>query len=270
VNLATDELAQTSRDAFAPDGAAADKVRATLVGLGLPIPIAVATVAEAVRDLRDGDDDGAVLTALAVWDDLMAGRSLVSELVALLDKHLSALRAAQAIAASSPVDLPEDLATQHAELHDLLEAGDLAGKLGRITTITSAISEHRANRLAELRAELRARVEAERADLLARYQGVDTDAITETLARLAQLVPDDTANVGPDVLEARLTAVQSTAADVAHALDVVAAGPRLATVQVSEIAPDLIRTPEELAVVVERLHRRVAELLGDRKEVRLK
>ena len=269
VNLATDELARTARDAFALDGAAADNVRATLVGLGLPIPIAVATVTEAVRDLRTGDDDGAVLTALAVWDDLLAGRSLVAELVVLLDKHLAEVRAAQAIAASSPADLPEDLATQHAELHDLLEAGDLVGKLGRITAVTSAISAKRANRLAELRAELRQRVEAERADLLARYQGVDTDAITETLARLDQLVPDDTANVGPDVLEARLTVIQSTAAEVAHALDVSTAGERLATVQVSEIAPDLIRTPEELAVVVERIQRRVAELLGDRKEVRL-
>ena len=155
MNLATDELARTSREVFAPDGAAADKVRATLVGLGLQIPVAVATVAEAVGDLRDGDDDGAVLTALAVWDDLMAGRSLVTELVALLDKHLDELRAAQAIAASSPADLPEDLAAQHTELRDLLEAGDLVGKLGRITAITSAISVHRAKRLADLRSELR-------------------------------------------------------------------------------------------------------------------
>lgn len=270
VNLATDELARTARTVFLPDGAAADKVRATLVGLALPIPVAVATVADAARDLQAGDDDGAVLTALAAWDDLIAGRSVVAGLVTLLDSHLAEVRLAQAVAVNPPADLPDDLQVQHAELGDILEAGDLAGKLGRITTITSTITTHRAKQLIELRAELRKHVEAARTDLLVRYQGIGADAMTETLARLEQLVPNDAADVGTDVLEARLAAVQSTAADVAHALDVVAAGARLATVNVSEIAPDLIRTPEELTGVVERLHRRVAELLGDRKEVRLK
>jgi hypothetical protein len=269
VNANTDELARTARDLFSPDGVAADKVRATLRGLGLPIPTAVATVADAARDLQAGDDDGAVLTARAVWDDLIAGRSTVAGLGALVDAHLGELRAAQEVAASSPAGLPEDLAAQHAELRDLLDAGELVGKIGRISTITSAITAHRKKQLAELRTELRKRVADERAALRAQYPGVEADAIEETLSRLDQLVPSEGDEIAPELLEARLTAIHGTTADVAHALDVVVAKDRLATVPISEIAPELIRTPGELVTVVERLQRRVAELLGDDKEVRL-
>jgi len=269
VNTSTDELARTARGLFSADGTAADKVRATLVGLGLPIPPAVTTVADAARDLQVGNDDGAVLTALAVWDDLIAGRSAVADLVALIDSHLGELRLAQEVAASSPNSLPGDLSSEHAELCDLLDAGDLVGKLARISAITSAITAHRKKRLADLRADLRARMTAEQASLRSRYAGVDPDAMAETLARLDHLVPDDGDEISPELLVARLAAVQATVADVAHALDVIVAKDRLATVPISEIAPELIRTPDELVVVVERLQKRVAELLGDDKEVRL-
>jgi hypothetical protein len=269
VNPNTDELARTARDFFDPDGAAAERVRATLDGLGIPVPNAVTTVAEAVRDLHAGDDEGAVLTALAVWADLVAARSTVTDLLALVEAHLHDLRAAKEVAASSPGPLPEDLCAQHAELNDLLAVGDLAGKLGRITAITTAIRSHREERLASLRGELRLRMEEEKAGLRARYPGVDPDAMAETLAQLENLVPAEGVDASPELLEARLTAIQATAAQVAHALDVLVAKERLAIVPVSEIAPELIRTADELTVVVERLHKRVAELLGDDKEVRL-
>jgi hypothetical protein len=269
VNANTDELARTTRAQFADDGTAADKVRATLLGLGLPIPNAVATVADTVRDLQVGDDDGTVLTALAIWDDLVAGRSTVADLAVLVDNHLTELRAAQLVAASSPGALPGSLAGEHAELRDLLHAGDLAAKLGRIMAITSAITTHRSNRLSDLRAELRERIDNECFSLSARYPGVNADSMAEILARLAQLAPADTEHPAPELVEARLSAFESTAADVAHQLDILVAKDRLFTIRISEIAPDLIRTPPELAVVVERLQRRIAELLGDDKEVRL-
>ena len=269
VSPTSDELARTARALFAPDGVAAERVRATLVGLDLPIPSAVAKVADAVRDLHSDDDDGAVMTALAVWDDLVACRSTVGDLVSLVDDHLTELRTAQEVAASSCTQLPDDLSAQHSELRDLLDAGDLAGKLGRITAITSAITAYRTHRLGELRSVLRQRVTEERAALTARYPGVAVDTITETLARLDQLVPDDSEEVPPELLEAHLSAIKSTAAEVAHALDVVIANHRLATLSISDIAPDLIRSADELAIVIERLQRRVAELLGDEKEVRL-
>ena len=199
LTLNTDELARTARSLFSPDGAAADKVHATLRGLGLPIPTAVATVADAARDLQAGDDDGAVLTALAVWDDLIAGRSTVAGLGALVDTHLGELRAAQEVASSSPAGLPEDLASQRTELRDLLDAGELVGKLGRISAITSAIAGHRATRLADLRAELRERVADEQTALRARYGSVDAGSMAETLSRLDQLVPDEKEEIAPDV-----------------------------------------------------------------------
>ncbi len=269
VNPTTDELARTARDIFSPDGAAADRVRATLVGLGIAVPTAVTTVADAARDLASGDDDGTVLTALAVWHDLVAGRATVAQLASLLDAHLGELRAAQEVAASSPAGLPDELAAEHSELRDLLDAGDLADKLGRITAITGAITAHRSARLAKLRAELVQRMEGERAAIRARYPAVDPDVMAETLSRLDQLNPVEGEEVGTDVLAARLDAIQKAAADVAHALDKVIAKERLATVPISEIAPDLIRTSDDLTLVVERLQKQVAELLGDDKEVRL-
>lgn len=269
VNPTTDELARTSRQLFADDGKAAEKVRATLNGLAIPVPAAVTTVGDAVRDLNAGDDDGTVLTALAGWDDLVESRPVVNDLLDLVDNHLDELRKAQEVAASTTTTLPDDLVAQHEELKDLLAAGDLAGKLGRINAITSAITEHRGNQLAELRAELVRRMDEERAALRARYPGVDPDTMAETLGQLEQLVPDKDAEVGAEVLEARLTAIHATAVQVAHALDTVVAQDRLATVPISEIAPDLIRTPDDLTLIVERLQKRVAELLGDEKEVRL-
>jgi hypothetical protein len=228
----------------------------------------VTTVGDAVRDLNAGDDDGTVVTALTVWNDLVESRPVVGDLLDHVDNHLDELRTAQEVAAGSPASLADDLAAQHAELKDLLAAGDLAGKLGRISAIASAITEQRASQLAELRAELIRRMDEERAALQARYPAVDPDTLAETLGQLEQLVPDEDAEVSPEVLEARLTAIHTTAAQVAHALDTVVAQDRLATVPISEIAPDLIRTPDDLNLVVERLQKRVAELLGDEKEVR--
>jgi hypothetical protein len=269
VSSTADELARAVREVFAPDGATAEKVRATLVGLGTPVPTAVATVADVARDLGAGDDDGTVLTALDKWDDLVAGRTVVTRLAALLDDHLGDLRAAQDIASAPPTGLPPDLVAQHTELRDLLAAGDLADKFGRITTITAAITGHRDARLAELRAQLVSELEAEEAALRARYPTIDADVMAETLASLEELVPAGDEEVGIDVLSARLDALPKAVAEVAHALDHVIARERLATVPIREVAPDLIRTPDDLDVVTERLKRRVTELLADDKEVRL-
>ena len=93
--------------------------------------------------------------------------------------------------------------------------------------------------------------------------------MAETLARFDQLVPASGEVVAVELLEARLDAVQKAATDVAHAIDKIVAKERLATVPIAEIAPDLIRTPGDLDLVVERLRKLVAELLGDDKEVRL-
>lgn len=269
VNATTEDLARITRNVFAADGAAAERVRATLIGLGIAVPTAVTTVADAARDLVSGDDDGTVLTVLGIWDDLVAGRTVVADLASLLDAHLDDLRTAHEVAESSPAGLPDELAAEHAELRDLLDAGDLVSKLGRITAITAAITAYRSSRLAELRAELVRRMHQKRAAIRSRYPAVDPDVMAETLARLDQLVPGEDEQIEPEVLATRLDVIQKAADDVAHALDKVIAKERLATVAISEVAPDLIRTSDDLQLVVERLHKRVAELLADDKEVRL-
>lgn len=269
VNPTTDELAATAREVFAADGSAAERVRATLLGLGIAVPSAVATVADQVRFLSAGDNDGAVLTTLDVWSDLIDGRKAVGELATLLDSQLDLLRAAKDVIATSDADLPPELRAQHAELRDLLDAGDLAQKVGRMSSIVSAISDYRAALRAELGAALAARIEAARADIVARYPNVDPDVVAETLGRLNRLVPAEGEEAPSELLKARLESVEMAAAGVAHALDEVVAMERLATISVAEIAPDLIRTNEDLELVAERLKRRVAELLADDKEVRL-
>ncbi len=269
VNPATDELARTVREEFAEAGVRAERVRATMNGAGLVIPPAVATVAKAVADLQHGDDDGTVLTALAVWEDLLAGRSSVSKLELLLTWHLDDLRRARGVVSRGASDLPSDLVEQYDELKDILATGLSPQKAGRIAAIADAICAHRDKRVLELREYVKQRVEAERRSLQVRFPGVDPDAMAETVRDLEKLVPGEGDDVPAEVLEARLGAVQETARHVAHALDVVVAQERLATLAVGEIAPELIRTAEDLEGVLKRLDTRVRELLSDDKEVRL-
>lgn len=269
VNPATDELARTARAEFADAGVHAERVRATLTGAGLAIPSAVTTVSKAVGELQSGDDDGTVLTALAVWDDLLAGRPLVSKIEKLVTEHLDDLRRAKSVVSGGTAGLPAELVQQYDELKDILETGLLTQRTGRITTITDAICAHREQRLNDLRERIRQRVETEQRALRARFPSVDPDAMAETVRDLDKLVPTTDDDVSAALLEARLSAVQATARHAAHALDVVVAQERLATVDVAEIAPELIRTPEELAAVVERLDKSVRELLANDKEVRL-
>jgi hypothetical protein len=151
----------------------------------------------------------------------------------------------------------------------LLNAADLTATVAQITAITQEIIQHREARLAELRQKLRARVDQERDALRVRHPNVDPDVMAETLDALDMLVPADDGAVTADLLEARLAAVQSAVTRAAHALDEVVARDRLATVPIAEIAPDLITSPDDLAGTVERLQRRVAELLADGRQVRL-
>jgi hypothetical protein len=265
----SDELAQAVRTTFTTDGATASIVKATLAGLGLTVPVAVDTVADAVRDLAGGDADDCVVTALGVWEDLVEGRGIVAQLDGVLTTHLDDLRAARNVVARGTAGLPDDVGAAIAELQGLLESGDLVGHMGRILAITTTATAARVQVLDDLRAELRRRIDDERAELRRRYPPVEPDVMGEALRAIDALLPSEGDEPSPELLEARLGALHDAAGRVAAGLDKVLAREKLEVVRIAEIAPDLIRTPEDLLKVKERLDHRISELLTANKEIRL-
>jgi len=262
-------LAAVAREVFAPLGTAASKVTNTMRGLALPVPIAVDHVATAVRDVAGADDELTVQTALGSWDDLVHGRTVIESLSAIIDSNLPDLQLAKRVADSKPLGLDDQFVADHAELCDLLAAGELATKLGRIVALANGIEKARTERLRSIRERLQKAVAEERDSLSTRYAQLEPDVIAEALADLDRLVPADGDGTSADVLEARCDAISTTAAKVQRRLDEVIARDRLATVSVTEVVADLITSPDDLDAALERIRARVEGLLADGKQVRL-
>lgn len=271
VKPATDvaSLATAAREVFSPLGADASKVTNTMRGLGLPVPTAVEHVAAAVRDVAGGDDEVTVQTALGSWDDLVHGREVIAQLGTVIDNNLADLQLAKRVADSQPLGLDGQLIADHAELRDLLAAGDLAGKLGRIVAIAGSIQKAREQHLENARSTLADAVAAERTAISERYTQIDETVVNEALSELDKLVPPEGDGTSADVLEARCSAVPATAEKVRQRLDEVIARDRLATVRASDVVADLITSPEDLDAALERIRTRVEALLADGKQVRL-
>ena len=270
VTPSTDELARAVRSAFAPAGESARTLRATMTGADLTIPTAVDTVVTVVSDLSKGDDDDCVLTALGNWDDLIAGIAIVDQLRPTVEGNLGLLRRARRAATSNFILLTPELEAQHTELVDLLQSGDLVGKMARIDTITTALEAFETAQVEAIRARLAEAVAAERAALVARHPTLDDAAVQEALAPLDSLAASATDGADPAVLEARLNAVTAVAAKAGQGLDEVVARGRLATVPVADLAPHLIETAEQLDDVLTRVRQRVGELIAEGKQVRLR
>ena len=262
-------LAGVARGVFAPLQADASRVRDTLRGLGLVVPPAVEQVAKAVRDIVGIDDEVTVQTALANWDDLVAGRETVEQLSTVIDANLGDLqRAKRTVDAKSGLDDPQVLA-DHTELHDLLEAGDLPNKLGRIIALTGSIDAARTAFIEKCRAELAERVEHAQKVLAAKYPTLDQTIVTEALGQLELLIPGIGESSTPELLQARTESLGTTVDRVRQRLDEVVARDRLATVRASDVVSDLITTQEDLDAALERIRSQVESLLADGKQVRL-
>ncbi|WP_120314218.1 BREX system P-loop protein BrxC [Mycolicibacterium monacense] len=262
-------LAASARDVFGPVGIAASKVVNTLRGLGLPVPATVVQIAATVKDISADDDEMAVTTAIGSWEDLAEGRTVVENLSTIVDNNLGDLRLAKQIAAFDASGLDEQAIANHAELCDLIDAGDIASELARIIALAQAVDNARKERLQTVRERLVEAVAAERNVLSGNYTQLESDVVAEALTDLDRLIPADDQEVSAEVMEARCDSISTTVARVRQRLDEVVARDRLATISVAEVVADLIASPEDLTAALQRIQASVEELLADGKQVRL-
>jgi hypothetical protein len=264
----TDALAATVRQAFLPFREATIRAEAALAGLGLAVPDSVSRTRALLDRLSSEDDVAAVTTAHDTWEDLVAGRSAVTRLDELVSTRLGELRRAQHEADRHANDLPKDLATEHAELSDLLKAGDLADHIARITAITRRISEARRAAARAAADQLTATIEQSCSRL--REEFGDDQSVAEALRSLEALAPgDDLTGTDAATLEARIDSVRARADDAAHQLTELRSAGKVAWIRVAELAPEAITEEAELLPVLDRIREAAAVQLADGKQVRL-
>lgn len=200
----TDALAAGVREAFLSGREATIRVESALSGLGIT-PSETVTRTRALLDrLAHNDDVDVVTTAHDAWADLVAGESAVTRLDALLQTHLDDLRIARREARQSPQELPEMLLADHAELRDLLTAGDLADHSGRIIAIAHRLADARSTATLDVAARLSATLTGLSAGLRAQF-GADEVALSEALRPIEALAPpDNLTGVDASALEARI------------------------------------------------------------------
>jgi hypothetical protein len=262
-------LAATAREVFSSTGLSADKIINTMRGLGIPVPPEVERVASTVKDITADDDEVAVDSAIARWDELVDGRVVIKALAIIVDDNLADLQLAKRMADFNPTGLDEQSALDHANLCDLLGAGDIVPEHARIVALAKSLEEARAQRLHTERERLVQAVAAERQALGANYTQLEPDVVADALADLDKLIPPADLETDAEVLKARCDAISTTTATVRQRLDGVIARDRLATLSVAGVVADLIVSPEDLDAALERIRTKVEELLADDKQVRL-
>jgi hypothetical protein len=264
----TDALAAAVRQVFLPEREATVRVEAALAGLGLAVPHSVTRTRDLLGRLSDDSDADAVTTAHDAWADLVAGSSDVTRLDELLQTRLEDLRRAQQEARRSPDDLTADHAAEHAELLDLLAAGDLADNAARVTAIANHLSDARRAATADAAARLSATLHELRAQLREEY-GAD-QTVTEALRPLDALEPpDDLSAVDAATLDTRADSARARATTASRQLEELRSARRIAWIRVSELVPDPITDETEIKPALERIREAIADQLADEKTVRL-
>ncbi len=266
----TDALAATVRQAFLPGREATIRVASALSGLGITAPETVTRTRAILDRLASDDDVDVVTTAHDTWVDLVPGTAAVARLDDLLQNHLEDLRAAQREARRPGDDLPGELAAEHAELCDLLAAGDLAAHAARITAISRRVAQARKEAVGAAAARLTAVLDDLRARLREQFSDEDEGALAEALRPLEALVPlDDLNDVDAATLEGRIDSAQARARQAEEQLAQLRAAGRLAWVRVSELVSEPITDESEIAPVLDRIREAIAAELTDGKQVRL-
>lgn len=266
----TDALAATVRDTFLPAREATIRVTSALTGLGIAAPDAVTRTATILDRLTSDDDVDVVTTAHDTWADLVPGRSAVERLDQLLQTNLDDLRDAQRAARRPGDDLPSDLAEEHAELCDLLAAGDLDAHAARIIAISRRIAEARKEAVEAAAGRLNSTLDELRARLRAEFSDVDEAALAEALRPLDALVaPDDLSGIDATALENRIDSAHARARHAEEQLAELRAAGQLAWVRVSELVTDAITDETEIEPVLERIREAIAAELAQDKHVRL-
>lgn len=266
----TDALARAVRAAFLPSREAAIRVSSALTGLGITAPETVTRTVAILERLTSDDDVDVVTTAHDTWADLITGRAAVDRLDQVVAKNLDDLRVAQREARRSGDDLPGDLAEEHAELRDLLAAGDLADHVARIVAIGQRIAEARRSAVQQAAERLNATLEKLRARLRAQFSDEDDAAIAEALRPLDALAaPDDLSDLDAAALESRIDSAHARARHVEEQLEELRARGQLAWVRVSDLVAEVITDESEIDPVLDRIREAIAAELAQGKHVRI-
>ena len=177
---------------------------------------------------------------------------------------------AQQEASRSLRGLPEENEQEHAELVDLLAAGDLVDHAARITALAKRLAEARekataaaADRLNDVLNEIRIRLRRE-------FSDVDANALAEALRSIEALVPpEDLGSVDASTLEARIDSAYTRADEVTRQLEELLASGQLAWVRISDLVTEPITGEDEIDPVLDRIREAIATELADGKQVRL-
>ena len=266
----TDALADAVRKTFNSGREATVRVGSALHGLGVAVPGSVTRTQDIIDRLSGGDDVDVVTTAHGTWADLTAGSKAVVELKQFLDDHTPDLRAAQREASRSPHGLSDEFEHEHAELVDLLAAGDLVGHAARITALARCLAETRQAATSEAADRLNEVVDEIRAHLRREFNEVDAGALSEALRPIEKLVPpDDLTSVDAAALETRIDSARARAGEATRQLEELRASGQLAWVRVSELVTEPIAVEDEIDPVLDRIREAIATELADGKQVRL-
>ena len=187
-----------------------------------------------------------------------------------LDDDLPLVRKARAEVSAGNEGLPTDAADAHAELADLLAAGDLLTHRGRIRELTDKVADARRRATAEMKAALTKKVEGLRAALREQFTDMDVAKVDEALRSLDDLLPSDlTADGSVADLRARLEIAETRYSQAAHVLEDLQAAGNLARVHVSQLVTEPITSEDELNIALERIRHAALAELADKKQVRL-
>jgi hypothetical protein len=264
----TDALARAVREVFLAEREPTVGVMASLTGLNIAVPSAVARTRELLDRLSDGTDADVVSTAHDTWEDLCAGRRTVGRLEQVIRDRLGQLRDAQREAGRPARDLPPDLAAEHRELCDLLAAGDIADHIARIIAITTHLSDARATAMSDAAARLSAAINDSASRL--RDEFGDDQSLADALQPLYELEPgEDLGELDPAVLQARAYAVRARTESIARQLAERRSTRQIAWVEVAALVPEPIAGEAEIGPVLDRIREAIAGHLADGKVVRL-
>ena len=263
-------LAVALRSYFTSDSEACATISAGLKGADLAVPDAVTRLQNLVASFRFSSDADVVTSAAAAWADLAADHQTVRKMAETLDDDLPLVRNARAEVNAGAVGLQGAAADAHADLVDLLAAGDLLTHRGRIKELTAKVADARRKATAETKAALIEKLEGMRATLRERFADMEETKVDEALRPVDELLPSDPpADISLAELRARLEVAETRCSNAASVLEELQAAGNLARVRVSDVVTEPITSEDELDVALGRIRHAAASRLADGKQVRL-
>lgn len=277
--LATEQLAAQLREAFRRYLEPCERVRATLLGLGLPVPESLSRLLETLRGFASATAADVIKSCDETWADLVEGCRKVERWSERLDDaQVERLRQALRLSRLSSSEFGPQGENLRTRLADLLADHDLAGHVGEIESLAAELARLRQETWLRTAEELNKRIQAALQRLRAAWAGrVDADTLKAALAPLADLRVDPAAGPegGPavEVLEAWLAGLDAQLARVQGRLEELAeqaVRDRVVQVRVQDLYDGVITSLEELEVLLERIRQAAEKALAEGRYFRLR